>query len=46
VFAFATHALFSHPALQKIEKSQIEEIVVCDTIKPRPVKVFPYVQLF
>lgn len=36
VFAFATHALFSHPALQKIEKSQIEEIVVCDTIKPRP----------
>lgn len=35
VFAFATHGLFSGPALERIEKSPLEEIVVCDTIQRR-----------
>lgn len=33
VFAFATHGLFSGPAIQRIENSDLEEVVVTDTIK-------------
>lgn len=33
VFAFATHGVFSGPALERIEKSPLEEVVVTDTIK-------------
>lgn len=32
VRAVATHALFSDPALSRIEESPLEEVVVCDTI--------------
>ncbi|MBT7040733.1 MAG: ribose-phosphate pyrophosphokinase, partial [Bacteroidetes bacterium] len=32
VRAFATHPVFSANALERLEKSQMEEIVVCDTI--------------
>jgi ribose-phosphate pyrophosphokinase len=34
VRAVATHALFSDPALSRIEESPLEEVVVCDTIPP------------
>jgi len=33
IFAFATHGLFSGPALERIEKSALEEVVVTDSIK-------------
>uniref|UniRef100_A0A8C9GGL6 ribose-phosphate diphosphokinase n=1 Tax=Piliocolobus tephrosceles TaxID=591936 RepID=A0A8C9GGL6_9PRIM len=33
IFAFATHGLFSGPAIDRIEKSPIEEVVVTDTVK-------------
>ncbi|EZG69599.1 ribose-phosphate pyrophosphokinase [Gregarina niphandrodes] len=33
IFAFATHGLFSGPALDRIGKSVLEEIVVSDSIK-------------
>lgn len=33
VFAFATHGLFSGPAIQRIEASPLEEVVVTDSIK-------------
>ena len=33
VFAAATHAVFSHPALENIANSPIEQVVVLDTIK-------------
>ncbi|SPJ11974.1 phosphoribosylpyrophosphate synthetase [Plasmodium sp. DRC-Itaito] len=33
VFAFATHGLFSGPAIDRIEKSPLEEVVVTDTVK-------------
>lgn len=32
IFAFATHGLFSNPAMQRIEKSELEEVVVTDSI--------------
>ncbi|XP_055388387.1 ribose-phosphate pyrophosphokinase-like [Condylostylus longicornis] len=32
VFAFATHGLFSGPALQRIEESVLEEVVVSDSV--------------
>jgi len=32
VFAYATHAVLSGPAVERIQKSPIEEIVVTDTI--------------
>lgn len=37
IFAFATHGLFSSPALARIEKSVLEEVVVSDTIQLTPV---------
>jgi ribose-phosphate pyrophosphokinase len=36
VFACATHALFSAPALERIEESTLERVVVCDTIPVDP----------
>ncbi|CBZ51425.1 Ribose-phosphate pyrophosphokinase,related [Neospora caninum Liverpool] len=35
VFAFATHGLFSGPAIERIEASPLEEVVVTDSIKAR-----------
>merc|ERR1712216_254685 len=32
IFAFATHGLLSGPALDRIEKSPIEEVVITDTV--------------
>ncbi|KAF8822043.1 phosphoribosylpyrophosphate synthetase [Cardiosporidium cionae] len=36
VFAFATHGLFSGEAIDRIEKSPLEKVVVTDSIKPIP----------
>ena len=36
VFAFATHAVLSGPAVERIQKSPIEEVVVTDTIPLTP----------
>jgi ribose-phosphate pyrophosphokinase len=36
VFAYATHAVLSGPAVDRIQKSPIEEVVVSDTIPPSP----------
>eukprot|EP00918_Siedleckia_nematoides_P044927 GHVU01098256.1.p2 GENE.GHVU01098256.1~~GHVU01098256.1.p2 ORF type:complete len:211 (-),score=46.14 GHVU01098256.1:546-1178(-) len=35
VFAFATHGLFSGPAIGRIENSPLEEVIVTDSIKQR-----------
>eukprot|EP00823_Brevimastigomonas_motovehiculus_P006583 TRINITY_DN5470_c0_g1_i1.p1 TRINITY_DN5470_c0_g1~~TRINITY_DN5470_c0_g1_i1.p1 ORF type:complete len:465 (-),score=86.95 TRINITY_DN5470_c0_g1_i1:194-1588(-) len=35
VFAFASHGLFSHPAYERIAKSDLEQVVVCNTIPLR-----------
>jgi ribose-phosphate pyrophosphokinase len=32
VFAYCTHAVFSGPAIERILKSQLDEVVVTDTI--------------
>ncbi len=32
VFAYATHAVLSGPAMERIQKSALEEVVVTDTI--------------
>ena len=32
VYAYCTHAVFSGPAIERIEQSQIDEVVVTDTI--------------
>jgi ribose-phosphate pyrophosphokinase len=37
VFAYATHAVLSGPAVERIQKSSIEEVVVTDTIPLTPV---------
>merc|ERR1719273_362682 len=40
VYAFATHGVFSGPAYERIAKSVIEKVVICDTIplkKNKPV---------
>jgi ribose-phosphate pyrophosphokinase len=36
VYAYATHAVLSGPAVERIVKSPIEEVVVTDTIPLRP----------
>jgi ribose-phosphate pyrophosphokinase len=36
VFAYATHAVLSGPAVERIQRSPIEEVVVTDTIAVRP----------
>ena len=36
VYAYATHAVLSGPAVERIMKSPIEEVVVTDTIPLRP----------
>jgi ribose-phosphate pyrophosphokinase len=36
VYAYATHAVLSGPAVERITKSPIEEVVVTDTIAARP----------
>jgi len=35
IYAFATHGLFSGPAIKRIEDSPLEEVVVTDSIKQR-----------
>jgi ribose-phosphate pyrophosphokinase len=37
VIACATHAIFSHPALERIEASVLDQVVVSDTIPVNPV---------
>jgi ribose-phosphate pyrophosphokinase len=47
VLACATHPIFSDPALERIEASVLQEVVVCDTVpvdllrKPDKVTVLP-----
>lgn len=36
VFAFATHALFSGKAFENINKSVLEQVIVTDTVPPKP----------
>jgi len=36
VYACATHPVFSEPALQRLEDSVLEQVVVCDTIPVDP----------
>jgi ribose-phosphate pyrophosphokinase len=36
VIAVATHAIFSHPALERIEQSVLDQVVVSDTIPVNP----------
>jgi ribose-phosphate pyrophosphokinase len=36
VFAYATHAILSGPAVERISKSAIEEVIVTDTIQLQP----------
>ncbi len=36
VFAYASHAVLSGPAVERITRSPIEEVVVTDTIQPPP----------
>jgi len=35
VYAFATHAVLSEPAIERIEESVFEKVVVTDTVPPR-----------
>jgi len=35
VYAFASHGLFSGPAVKRIAESELEEVVVLDTIPLR-----------
>jgi len=45
VLACATHPVFSGPALERIEASVLEEVVVCDTIPVNPVEAPPKVRV-
>ncbi|MEL6113229.1 MAG: ribose-phosphate pyrophosphokinase [Pseudomonadota bacterium] len=36
VSAYVTHGVLSNKAVQRVEKSVLDEIVICDTIAPRP----------
>lgn len=36
IFAFATHGLFSNPAFDRIADSDLEKVVVCDTVPLQP----------
>lgn len=36
VSAYATHGVLSNNAVRRIEESTLDEIVICDTIAPRP----------
>ncbi len=36
IYGFATHGVFSEPALQRIEKSAFTKVIVTDTISPQP----------
>lgn len=52
VFACATHGVLSHPAVERIIASPIEELIITDTIMPRPeirncdkIKVFSVARL-
>lgn len=52
VFACATHAVFSHPAVERLMESPIEEVVVTNTIpidpetRPEMIKVLSVAPLF
>ena len=45
VLACATHPVFSGPALERIEASVLEEVVVCDTVPVNPVETPPKVRV-
>jgi ribose-phosphate pyrophosphokinase len=52
VFACASHGVLSHPAVDRIAASPIEELIITDTIAPRPevrgsskIKVFSVARL-
>lgn len=45
VYAGVTHGIFSGPALERIEKSALEEIVVTDTIPLDKKKQYPKVKV-
>mmetsp|Transcript_26970 Transcript_26970/g.37652 ORF Transcript_26970/g.37652 Transcript_26970/m.37652 type:complete len:409 (-) Transcript_26970:131-1357(-) len=36
VFAYATHGLFNGPAVSRIEKSELEQVVICNTVPLSP----------
>jgi ribose-phosphate pyrophosphokinase len=36
VFACASHGVLSHPAIERINASPLEELIITDTISPRP----------
>jgi ribose-phosphate pyrophosphokinase len=36
VFAVASHGVLSHPAVERINASPLEELIITDTIPPRP----------
>ena len=36
VYAVASHGVLSHPAIERINASPIEELIITDTIPPRP----------
>ena len=40
VFAFATHALLSGPAVERLRASPIEEVTVTNTIQLKPERMF------
>jgi len=51
IYACATHPVFSEPALQRLDSSVLEQVVVCDTIpvdpttRPEKVRVLSVAQL-
>ncbi len=36
VSAYVTHGVLSNEAVKRVEKSVLDELVICDTIRPRP----------
>jgi len=36
VFAYATHGLFNGPAVSRIQKSELEQVVICNTVPLSP----------
>eukprot|EP00467_Chlorarachnion_reptans_P013446 CAMPEP_0114512446 /NCGR_PEP_ID=MMETSP0109-20121206/14979_1 /TAXON_ID=29199 /ORGANISM="Chlorarachnion reptans, Strain CCCM449" /LENGTH=422 /DNA_ID=CAMNT_0001692129 /DNA_START=9 /DNA_END=1277 /DNA_ORIENTATION=+ len=39
VFAYATHGLFNGPAVSRIQKSELEQVVICNTVPLSPAAV-------
>ncbi len=45
IYACCTHAVFSGPAMERLEKSPIKELVVLDTIHLPPEKMLPKIKV-